>query len=801
MKKRFLILTVLCLALFIVCSLTACGNETSSSIDFEHETFTIQQAYAYAEELGYSGTLEDFVALLSGKDGKDGTNGLNGQDGANGQDGVGISAISISADGHLLVTLTDSQTVDCGALPTIKGEKGDTGAQGEQGIQGIQGEKGDKGDKGDTGAQGEKGDKGDTGVRGEKGDKGDTGATGRGIKNTYIDDDGYLVVVYTDNSEQKLEKIKEKHPHDIIEEIVIIAEPTCTKTGTNYVVCKTCGELLRTVITNKLPHDLEDTIISPNCTEQGYTTHICRDCGYIEVDSFVPATGHSYSDTIIFDDLYHWYPAICGHSETVAKESHTLVDGVCSVCGYDSSATLALQYSKIDGKEEYMVTGINNAVASVVIPERYNDLPVTMIGYGSFLNNNDLETIVLPETIVKIDEYAFYGCNSLSSITLPANTTVVAGHSFGKCENLTRVIYSGDIEAWCGIEFIDYYTSNPLNYAHNLYIDGGLITEIEIPYTITEIKQAAFAGWHGTRITLPETLTDIGKYAFAFCNNLNGINYLGDVERWLSISYYDDWGSNPLYYAHNLYIDGTLVTEIEIPNTITDIKAHTLEGWHGSSITIPNYVTSIGKYAFRDCTATIVWEEDAVITEIGESAFKGYKGTSIIVPDSVISIGDYAFDGSRNLTEVTLGKGIKSIGYAAFNVCDSLERVYYNGDIISWCNISISKRSGYVSNPLVYAHNLYIDNELVTEIVIPDTITTLNVYIFDGWSGSKMTIPISITKIDGFIACNNLSTFIYQGTKEQWSTINKDSSFDGAWDRFLGSYTIRCTDGIIVKER
>ncbi len=83
-----------------------------------------------------------------------------------------------------------------------KGDKGDTGATGEKGDKGDTGATGEKGDKGDTGAQGEKGDKGDTGAQGEKGDKGDTGATGRGIEAIRIDENGHLIITYSDGTSE-----------------------------------------------------------------------------------------------------------------------------------------------------------------------------------------------------------------------------------------------------------------------------------------------------------------------------------------------------------------------------------------------------------------------------------------------------------------------------------------------------------------------------------------------------------------------------------------------------------------------
>ena len=123
---------------------------------------------------------------------------------------VGIQKIYVNEKDELIVLFDDGSEMNLGLTTQLKedlnlkeGEKGD---KGDKGDAGAQGEKGDKGDKGDVGAQGEKGDKGDKGdagaqgEKGDKGDKGDAGAQGVGIKNTYINEYGELIVVLTDDT-------------------------------------------------------------------------------------------------------------------------------------------------------------------------------------------------------------------------------------------------------------------------------------------------------------------------------------------------------------------------------------------------------------------------------------------------------------------------------------------------------------------------------------------------------------------------------------------------------------------------
>lgn len=107
MKKKLLI-GMLAVTSAVVCAfgVSACGDEKDQTTSGGKwgETYTVQTAYAAAQELGYAGTLEEFVALISGKDGADG------------KDGVGIKEARIDSEGNLILVLTDGQEKNCGKV-------------------------------------------------------------------------------------------------------------------------------------------------------------------------------------------------------------------------------------------------------------------------------------------------------------------------------------------------------------------------------------------------------------------------------------------------------------------------------------------------------------------------------------------------------------------------------------------------------------------------------------------------------------------------------------------------------------
>ena len=166
-------------------------------------------------------------------------------------------------------------------------------------------------------------------------------------------------------------------------------------------------------------------------------------------------------------------------------------------------------------------------------------------------------------------------------------------------------------------------------------------------------------------------------------------------------------------YAGHLFIDGKEITELIIPDG----------------------VTSIGSSAFYNCR----------------------RLTSITIGNSATSIGSSAFYNCRSLTSVTIPDGVTSIGDDAFYGCSSLTSVNIS-DIAAWCNI---KFSSIDSNPLYFANHLYMNGKEITELVIPDGVTSIANYAFYNCSSlTSITIPESITQIEEstFSGCSKLKT-------------------------------------------
>ena len=146
---------------------------------------------------------------------------------------------------------------------------------------------------------------------------------------------------------------------------------------------------------------------------------------------------------------------------------------------------------------------------------------------------------------------------------------------------------------------------------------------------------------------------------------------------------------NPLYYMTSVPEDFAReldITSITIPRGVTSIGSYAFQNCTSlTSITISSSVTSIGYCAFYCCTGLTSITIPSSVTSIGESAFDGCTGlTSITIPSSVTSIDDCAFYYCTGLTSITIPNSVMSIGGGVFYNCSKLNEINYIGTQQQW---------------------------------------------------------------------------------------------------------------------
>ncbi|MBR5958271.1 MAG: leucine-rich repeat domain-containing protein [Salinivirgaceae bacterium] len=315
---------------------------------------------------------------------------------------------------------------------------------------------------------------------------------------------------------------------------------------------------------------------------------------------------------------------------------------------------------------------------------------VQLVGSDTY---KKLVSVIIPETVtykkknytvVRIDDNAFSNCRVLEYVSIPVSVISIGGNAFEGCAKLKKAEFAS-VESLCQIKFTDtkmeetkqiqyqgrvYETikstknvnSNPLFYAHHLYINGKEITDLIIPKGVTNISNRAFCGCSSiTSVIISESVISIGNYAFEGCTNLVSVTIPNSIT---SIGAY-------------AFSECTELVSINIPNTVSEIcdgtfrKCSKLE-----SVSIPNSISKIGYSAFYGCENLIDAAIPNSVKEIGVSAFGRCKIQTLDIPSSVEKIGDNAFISCLDLTQVKIPASVKIMGKDVLSNCLNLKNVY-----------------------------------------------------------------------------------------------------------------------------
>jgi hypothetical protein len=420
---------------------------------------------------------------------------------------------------------------------------------------------------------------------------------------------------------------------------------------------------------------------------------------------------------------------------------------------------------------------------------------VTNIGNGSFYGCTGFTSLTIGDNVKSIGDYAFYNCNKINTVTVPVSVTSVGTSAFGNCSEIKNTYYIDTISKWNDISIEsgnDYFTKFVIyeynierpyyssgvcgdNLTYILYTDGelvisgtgdmtdymnssyvpwykysSLIKSITFDGAITSIGSYSFYGCSSlTSVTILDSVTTIGRYAFYQCDSLTEVN-IKDIFAWCNISFGNDnffhYYANPLYYAKTLKLNGEAVTDLVIPDGITEIKDSAFRGCTSlTSVTIPDSVTTIGDYAFHGCDSL----------------------TSVIIGDSVTTIGDSAFDNCTGLKELTMPisadihyynywVSVSNYTNTSFNNCVNIEKVTLtkgSGVQQDYSTENLSDSNYYKQTPWSISSN-------IKEIIIEDGVTTIGDNAFKGCGVANISIPESVTTIGdcAFSSCYSLTS-------------------------------------------
>ncbi|MCI5604871.1 MAG: leucine-rich repeat domain-containing protein [Clostridia bacterium] len=288
---------------------------------------------------------------------------------------------------------------------------------------------------------------------------------------------------------------------------------------------------------------------------------------------------------------------------------------------------------------------------------------------------SSIKNIIIGNSVTSIGDWVFSCCSNLESVIIGNGVTSIGNSAFSKCSSLGSVV---------------------------------------IPDSVTSIGAYAFDECSSIEnVVIPDSVTSIGGGPFSSCSSLESISV--DINN----KYYSSENGN---LFNN---DKTTLIQYAIGKTDTQY-------------TIPDSVTSIGVYAFSECSSL----------------------ESVVIPDSVTSIGYWAFYNCSSLESVTIGKGVTGIGYDAFSCCISLKSVVIPDSVTSIGDEAFEYCSSLES------------------VVILDSVTSIGNSAFSKCSSLKsVVIPDSVIGIgyDAFWKCSSLTDVYYGGSEDEWEAINIDS--------------------------
>ena len=475
---------------------------------------------------------------------------------------------------------------------------------------------------------------------------------------------------------------------------------------------------------------------------------------------------------------------------------------------YKSHEDYSLSY--INQEKEYKISKYTGLDKEILLPEKIDNISVTTIGNEAFEDAPNLKVVKIQNNITSIENGAFDNCNQLficveadfapdswgdwNKNNFPvvwAFKTIVVDDYFDYAifqEEVYITAYKGLAETVIVPDFIENYLVVSLTSA---FADKTFLKNILLPEEIKEISSSMFSGCTSLQmVEIPSHITIIGDYAFKDCSSIESITIPSSVTSIGSYAFSGCRSLTTVTFGENsqlesigsyAFYDCSSLTSITIPSSVTSIGSYAFSGCRSlttvtfgensqlesigsyafydcsslTSITIPSSVTSIGSYAFSGCRSltTVTFGENSQLESIGSYAFYDCSSlTSITIPSSVTSIGSYAFYGCSSLTSITIPSSVTSIGSRAFYGCSRLQNVYYNGTMEDWCKIEFGSSS---SNPMYCAENFYMWNgseyDLITEIEIPETVTSISDCQFSGFKNlTSITIPSSVTSIGSY---------------------------------------------------
>ena len=364
---------------------------------------------------------------------------------------------------------------------------------------------------------------------------------------------------------------------------------------------------------------------------------------------------------------------------------------------------------------------------------------VTSIAASAFLNKTGLTSVVIPDSVTIIGANAFQGCTALVDVTMSTSVTSIGASAFSGCTNLLPIILPNTLAT----------------IGASAFANCSKFSTVTIPTSMTTIGASAFSGCTGlTTVTIPNTVTSIGASAFSGCIRLTTLTI-----------------PNVTYIGVSAF-EGSALKSVNLPSVITIAEKAFHNCWNLESVTLSTvFTTWNGPAGFQECPklANVVIKS---LPGCGILQQMNYSDNLSVTFDYTGAIPESITENVRNLTNVTFGPNITSIGLYSFESCAKLTTVTIPDKVISIGNTAFQNCS--VLNTVTFntttafrtiGSNAFNGCLSLVSINIPSSTTSINNAAF--YECSKLStctisqnMNISTIGDDVFYNCSSLSSIV-----------------------------------------
>lgn len=351
-----------------------------------------------------------------------------------------------------------------------------------------------------------------------------------------------------------------------------------------------------------------------------------------------------------------------------------------------------INYALNDDGISYKVTGLKATYPTeIVIPNTYEGKPVTKIGVDALRNKTDVTSVVLPSTIIDIEDGAFNKCSSLTSINLPEGITSISEAAFMYCTSLKEI----NIPA--SVSIIKDAAFNECDDLEKVTFASGSILET--------IESNSFSDCPSLKdVVLPETVKTIESNAFLNCHKdlyteYNGAYYFGTPSKpyWLLEKVLDNTvttfeiNENCLTIDYEVFKDFASLVSITIPSKVERIYIDAFMGCSSlSSVTFasPTSLTYLDNGLFHNCSSLTSFTVPSTVTYMGYYLFSNTGLTNLVFENEFSELPEEIIDNCDLLESITLPASLSVIHKDDFKDAEALQTINFGGTKEEWNSIN-----------------------------------------------------------------------------------------------------------------